>query len=518
MQKSEYIKIGKAADLSDEKERRIYRLFEILPGALAWLTLLSVVFLSWLAPVFVSFFIITFDIYWLLKTVFLSFHLRSSFSQMRKVMKVNWLRELKNNSGRWDLSWEDIRHLIILPMYQENYGVVAGALESLIKSNYPKEKMIVVLAVEVRAGETAREIARRANEKYGAHFFKFLITVHPADIAGELAGKGSNETWAAKQVKKEIIDALTIPYENILVSVFDIDTVVYPEYFGRLTYVFLETPDRIKTSFQPVPVFNNNIWDAPSFSRVVAQSGTFWHMMQQERPERLATFSSHAMSFKTLAEMDFWSTKNVSEDSRIFWQSLLFYDGRYKVAPLFYPVSMDANLAKSVWQTARNVYKQQRRWGWGVENIPYLLFGFWQNKNIPWRTKIFWAFNHLEGFWSWATNALLIFMLGWLPLFLGGQKFNITLLSYGLPQITRFIMTLAMIGMFFSAIYGAILLPPRPEQHRRFRYVFMVIQWLILPITIIIFGSLPGLEAQTRLMLGKYMGFWATPKEGKGVE
>lgn len=515
MEKSAYIKIGYAGDIKDKKERRLYRLFEILPGVLAWATLSLVIFLSWASPVFIAFFIIAFDIYWLLKTLFLSFHLRSSFARMRQVMKINWLEKLQQGSYPGAPCWRDVYHLIILPMYKESYRVVEETIESLAATNYPKQNMIVVLGIEERAGEHGVSVAEKISQKYGDKFYKFLATKHPADIAGELAGKGSNETWAAREAKKEIIDALEIPYENILVSVFDVDTVVYPEYFGRLTHVFLESPDRVYCSFQPVPVFNNNIWDAPSFSRVVAQSGTFWHMMQQERPERLATFSSHAMSFKTLVEMDFWSTKNVSEDSRIFWQSLLFYDGRYRVAPLYYPVSMDANLAGSVFKTAWNVYKQQRRWGWGVENIPYLLFGFWQNKKIPLKTKLFWGFNHLEGFWSWATNALILFMLGWLPLFLGGQKFNLTLLSYNLPQITRFIMTLAMVGLVSSAIYGISLLPSRPQKHARLKYLFMVVQWALMPITIIFFGALPGLEAQTRLLFGRYMGFWVTPKERK---
>ena len=313
-------------------------------------------------------------------------------------------------------------------------------------------------------------------------------------------------------MKKKIIDEIKIPYENILVSVFDVDTVVYAEYFSRLTYVFLESKDRIWCSFQPVPIFNNNIWDAPSFSRVTAQSGTFWHMMQQERPERLATFSSHAMNFKTLVEMNWWSVKNVSEDSRIFWQALLFYDAKYRVVPLYYPVSMDANLAENWLKTAVNVYKQQRRWGWGVENVPYVLFGFWHNKKIALRTKLFWAFNHLEGFWSWGTNALIIFLLGWTPLYLGGQAFNVTVLSYNLPQITRIIMTMAMIGLVSSAIYGTMILPPRPKNQQPSKYFLMILQWILMPFTIIVFGSIPGLEAQTRLMFGKYMGFWVTPK------
>ncbi|HCX27836.1 MAG TPA: hypothetical protein DHI91_01710 [Candidatus Portnoybacteria bacterium] len=511
MEKREYIKIGNAADLTDSKERRIYRALEILPGVLAWGTLAGVVFLSWVMPIFVAFFIIAFDIYWLLKTLFLGLHLRTGFANMKKVMRVDWLARLRAME-KMDLDWREVYHLVILPMYKESYEVVGGTLESLLAANYPKDKLIIVLATEERAGKPAQKTAAKAQQEYGDKFFKFFITTHPDGIVGELAGKGSNETWAAKQVKKNFIDKSGIPYANILVSVFDIDTVIGKEYFGRLTYVFLESEDRVYCSFQPVPVFNNNIWDAPSFSRVVAQSGTFWHMMQQERSERLGTFSSHAMNFKSLEEMDWWSTKNVSEDSRIFWQSLLFYDAHYRVVPLYYPVSMDANLAGTWWKTTLNVYKQQRRWGWGVENVPYVLFGFWQNKNIKFSTKVFWAFNHMEGFWSWSTNALLIFMLGWLPLFLGGQAFNVSLLSYNLPQITRIIMTMAMVGMVSSAIYGLILLPPRPVKRRKWGYLMMLIQWALLPLTIIIFGSLPGLEAQTRLMLGKYMEFWATPK------
>ena len=173
---------------------------------------------------------------------------------------------------------------------------------------------------------------------------------------------------------------------------------------------------------------------------------------------------------------------------------------------------MDANVAPRLLQTAKNVYKQQRRWGWGVENVPYLLFGFLQNKKIPLRRKLYFSFNQLEGFWSWATNAFIIFLLGWLPILIGSNEFNATLVAYNLPRLTRGIMTLAMIGLVTSAYISVRLLPPRPHGHRVSKYAWMVLQWALLPATIIIFGSIPGLEAQTRLMRGRYMGFWVTPK------
>ncbi len=495
------------------------RFFEMLPGLLAWATIALMIFFSWSLPAAVAIFIILFDIYWLFKTVYLAFHLRATFSKMRVNLKINWLNKL-HASG---FKFHEIYHLIILPMYKEPYEVVDGAFESLVRANYPKDKFIAVLATEERAlretsgqaGESAEEIARKIKEKFEGRFFKFLITAHPANIPGELAGKGSNETWAAKQAKKLVIDPLNIRYENILVSVFDVDTQVPTDYFGRLTYVFLTCEKPLRSSFQPVPFFNNNLFEAPALGRVIAFSSTFWQMMQQARPERLTTFSSHSMPFKALLEIGFWNTNIVSEDSQIFWQCFLHYDGDWRVVPLEYPVSMDANVAPTFLETMINLYKQQRRWGWGCENIPYMLSGFCKNKNIPKRKKWYWTFNVLEGFHSWATNALLIFALGWLPLYLGGSGFGFTLLSHNLPQITRTIMTLSMVGIISSAILSIVLLPPRPAWFRIWHYPLYFLQWFLMPITLIVFGAIPGLEAQTRLMLGgKFrLGFWVTPKQ-----
>ncbi len=513
-----YLKIGKTTDLKSPKERILYRAFELLPGTLAWLTLISVIFLSWLKPVLIALFIIAFDVHWLLKTIYLSLHLRASYSQMKKNLAIDWLGKLKSLPGK---NWQNIHHLVILPRYKEPLEVVRATFQAIANSAYPKDKMMVVLAMEERTIETGKKVAQAIEKEFGSKFYKFLITVHPQDIIGELAGKGSNSTWAARQVKKEIIDPLGIPYQDIIVSCFDIDTRVYPQYFSCLTYYYLTAKKPTQSSYQPIPIYNNNIWRAPCISRVVATSGTFWQMMQQQRPERLSTFSSQSISFQTLVEVDFWPTNMVSEDSRIFWQNLLFYNGNYRTIPLYYPVSMDANLAPTFFKTAINIYKQQRRWGWGVENIPFLFFGFYKDTQgkIPWRKKLRWILIQLEGFWSWATNALLIFLLGWLPLFLGGHKFNITLLSYNLPRVTRTLMTLAMVGLIGSAIYSTLLLPRRPKEYGLIKNLFkdlsMVVQWVLLPFTILIFGCLPGLDSQTRLMLGKYMGFWVTPKKAR---
>ena len=512
----------------------MYRFFEIIPGLLSWITIILIVLLSWLTPKETAIFIILFDIYWLLKTFYLSLHMRSTFTKMRKNMKIDWLRKLTNDqqpitNGKSENKiisrkslvvsyWSDIYHLIILPVYKEPYEVIEESFESLLKANYPKDKFIVVLAIEQQAGATAQEAAEKIQKEFGNNFFKFLITVHPANLPDEMPGKGSNETWAAREVKKIIIDSLKIPYENILASVFDVDTQIFPEYFGILTYNFLNNPRSQQSSYQPIPLFTNNIFQAPALSRVIAFSATFWQMIQQARPERLNTFSSHSTPFKALTEIGFWNTNIISEDSRIFWQCYLHYGGDWRAIPLNYPVAMDANVAPTFWKTMLNLYKQQRRWAWGSENIPYILDGFRKKSasagKISWRKKLYWGFNIIEGFWSWSTNSLIIFSLGWLPLFLGGDIFSTTLLSYSLPIITSRIMTLAMLGLATSAVLSIALLPPRPQWFRKRHYLLYFLQWILMPFTLIIFGSIPALDAQTRLMLGgKFrLNFWVTPK------
>jgi len=507
----DYLNLSRASELKNPKERILYRFFEILPGFLAWGTLGGAFILAWLSPAVIAIFIIIFVLYWFFKIIYLSWHQIVSYRQMKKNLQTNWLEKLNQLPGS---DWRDIYHLIILPMYKEEMEIVKPSLQSLADSEYPKNKMMVVLATEEKAGESAQKVAKEIEKELGKKFFRFLITIHPQNIIGEITGKGSNGAWAIKEAKEKIIDPLKIPYQNIIVSGFDIDTRPYPQYFACLTWHYLTAEKPLRSSYQPIPVYNNNIWEASAFSRVIAASGTFWQMMQQERPEQLVTFSSHSMPLTVLEKINYPSNL-VSDDSRIFWKAFLYYDGDYRTLPLYYPVSMDAVLAKNLFQTIINQYKQQRRWAWGVENIPYLLFGFLKNKKISLFEKLRQSYIILDGFWSWATTALLIFFLGWLPIILGGDKFNVTVLSYNLPRVTSNIMTLAMIGMFTSAIISFLLLPPKPKGSSKWKSLSMIFQWLLLPITLIFFGNLPALEAQTRLMIGKPLGFWVTEKARK---
>lgn len=489
---------------------RKYRLLEMLPGSFIWFTLLGALLMTFIYPLAMVYFIIIFDFYWMAKVVYISAYLVSSFRKYRQVMNQNWVKKCEEL-----LRYKDIYHVVIIPNASEGMEVIETTMASLAATDFPKERMIIAFAAEERF-QSSIENGNYIAKKYADIFHALVVTIHPDGLPNELAAKGANLTWAGKYVKQHIIDSQNIPYENIIVSVFDVDTCVEPQFFSYLTYTYLTHPRPTRSSYQPIPMFNNNIWDAPAIMRVAASGTTFWLMGEQSRPERLFTFSSHSMPFQAIVDVGWWQTDIISDDSRIFLQCFLEYNGDYEVTPLYMPVYMDTVLSDTWWKSLKNLYKQQRRWGWGSENIPFMIWHFWKAKQIPLKKRLMHLFNQIEGMWSWGTATLLIFILGYLPLALVDRSIdNQTVIAQTAPYILQYILTIANIGLILSVILGTVILPKRPTHHKPRKYLMMILQWALLPISMMVFGAFPAIDAQTRLMLGKYMGFYVTEKSRK---
>ncbi|MBI4050020.1 MAG: glycosyltransferase family 2 protein [Candidatus Doudnabacteria bacterium] len=520
---------------------KLFRALEIIPGVATWTTLLGSILLSYFVPVWVAIFILLFDLYWVLKAINTALHLLSSFFKLKIHNRYDWMwrlrqladlgsyrqdlrqapsRDLRQEykrlaridfSGRM-LDWKQIYHLVILPTFKENLVVLDQSIRSIAEADFPTEKIFFILAVEERDYERAMANARMLKNRYGETFFRFAVSVHPDGIPGEIQAKGANLTYAARSAARQIRD-LGISIDKVIVSALDSDTVVSQNYFAYLTYAFLTAEKPYRSSFQPMPVYNNNIWDAPAIARVVAVANSFWQMVEASRPDRLVTFSSHAMSLRALLEVDFWPVDVVSDDSQIFWRCWLHYDGDYRTVPIFTHISLDAMLDESYWKTLVGQYKQKRRWAWGnSENLPYLFTNALKKKNIPWWKRALYLERMFEGYYFWATASIMIAGLGWLPLLLGGSSFDEQILAVNLPLLTRLIMQIATAFLIFSVYINMVLIPKRPPGYSRWKTVNMVLQWFLVPIVSSIFGSLPAIDAQTRAMFGKYLGFWVTPK------
>lgn len=481
-----------------------YRFLEMIPGLLSWGILSLAIISSFVAPTVAVVFIIVFDLYWMLRVFYFIIHVMATYRQYRQYLKIAWYEKLTALPD-----WDQVYHLIMLPTYQEDLSILEEAMESLLRAHYRKDRFIVVLGGEERDQKNFLQYREQLEKRYKHHFADLLFTLHPKDIPGEIPGKGSNMRYMGQQVQAYLATKDIDP-DKIVVSAFDVDTVAHPQYFACLAYLFKTVDKPHRSSYQPITLFSNNIWSAAAPVRVAAFGTVFWLFSELVRPERLWTFSSHSMSWKMLTEVGFWEPDLVSEDSRIFMQGFLHYDGDYRVTPIFLPVSMDAVAGTTYAESLMALYKQQRRWAWGVEHFPYMIKKFQEHPKLPRWKKFVYIFNHLEGMFTWATAPFLIFVLGYLPFMTVNNAQSALFVNS--PHTLEFMMRGATLGVFITGGLSFFLLPPRPSRAPRWNWVFMIVQWALLPVTFILFGAIPALDAQTRYMLGKYLGFNVTKK------
>lgn len=489
------------------KKSRFVRACEILPGALVWTTLILSVILSFVRPIWMVYFIIVFDLYWLLRVTYSIPFLLASWWQYRRAIKRDWQMEAVKQSG-----YDAIRHLVFLPTYKEEVHVVRETLRNLSQAAFPANRMVIVLAGEGRDEERFRKVIEQVEPEFAHKFAGFLTTIHPKGLPNEIPGKGSNLNWSATQIVPMLVGNGLDP-ETTIVSSFDVDTIVHPQYFSCLTFLYLTVPEPTRSSYQPVALYNNNLWESPAAVRVSMFGTTFWLMTELARPEGMMTFSSHSMSLRMLMDVGYWQKDIVSEDSRIFLQGLVKYHGQYRVTPIHLPVSMDTVMTGHYWKALPALYKQLRRWAWGVENFPYMMDAFRKDKTMSLWTKYTWVFKQLEGMYTWATAPLLIFILGYLPFYAAPDQFRSFAVFQNTPFTLQWLMRLAMIGIFVSAGLALTLLPPIPKHiSRPYAGFIFLVQWLLLPVTFVVFGAIPAIDAQTRLMINRPLGFNVSPK------
>ncbi|MDD5633798.1 MAG: glycosyltransferase family 2 protein [Candidatus Omnitrophica bacterium] len=533
------------------KEERLQRVCEILPGCMSWTILLGMIALSIYKPLIAAVIIIAFYLYWIMRLFYLTIFLVLSYFRLSIEKKTDWMkrvcgmdnleeyaRSIKGVEGKEDLRKkisrvihylevekirrlekktprsDELYHVVIIPIAKEQREIVEPGIKSLAKSIFPTNRMLVVLALEERATTEVKRGAEEIHDSYKKCFLDLIVVPHPDGIIGEARVKGANATYAAKRAA-EFFEKRNIPFENVICSCFDADTVVNPEYFAALTYYFLTCPNRKLASFQPVPVYNNNIWEAPGITRVLEVGSSFFQLVEATNPEQLVTFSSHSMSFKALVDVGYWPVDMISDDSAIFWKAFIHYDGNYRVVPMYTMLSMDAVVGNDWWDTVKKVYKQKRRWAWGVENFPIVTRAFLQNNRISLVKRFRNGFKLFEGHVSWATWSFILTIIGWLPAIFATKDYSQSVMYYSTPRIARIIFNCASISLLTSIFLSLRLLPKGREHGGFLKKLGFAMQWLLIPLTIVSLSALPALDAQTRLMFGRYMTFWVTDKKRK---
>ena len=136
---------------------------------------------------------------------------------------------------------------------------------------------------------------------------------------------------------------------------------------------------------------------------------------------------------------------------------------------------------------------------------------FFNDRTIPIVQKTLKISVAFEQHFLWGTSWYLITLGALIPTILN-PAFARTTLGFNLSRVSGFILTMCLVGIVSIAVVDILLDPGKKRKFLSFVHPLTYLQWLVLPVVGLVFGSLPGLESQTRLMLGKYMGYKVTEK------
>ena len=503
-----------------------YRFFEILPGALTWSILLLPFILSIFNPRLSVFFILAYLLLWFVKAIGLDIRALQGYHMLSKHQKLPWTKmfaDLKAGAAqghdkrmpKWHykniqqlqetpmpVKATDIWHAVIIATYNESRDVLEPTIQSVINAKFDAKRIILVLAYEERGGGAVAQQAKELIDEYKDYFHAAMAVKHPHDIPGEVIGKGGNITFAGRELEKYLADEQIDPL-SVIVTTLDADNRPHPKYFACLSYVYAICPDPVHISFQPIPMFTNNIWDAPAPMRVIATGNSFWNIVLALRPHMLRNFSSHAQSMQTVIDTEFWSVRTIVEDGHQFWRTYFRYDGKHEVVPIYLPIYQDAVLARTFLRTLKAQFIQLRRWAWGASDVAYVAeMGFFRENKVPRLDLIAKFFRLLEGHVTWAVAPLILAGSAFIPALFHPKDYA----AIVLPIIASRIQTLALVGIFVTLFISIKTLPPKPRRYKAHRNVFMILQWVVLPVTTITYNAFSALYSQTRLMLGKYIG------------
>lgn len=490
----------------EKHDRGILRALEILPGLVSWNLILFPYWGILIFPVVVAYFILFFNIYWFYQSMQIAISSIISHTRIQAAKFYDWMPDIKGFPD-----WERVRHIVIIPTYKEPIHILERTLLSLANQDFPTKQIVPVLAMESKEDKQDRESKFRLLEsKFGKKFAKIFMTVHELKV-GEVAGKASNERFSAIWVKKNYIDAKKMDINYITVTSCDADHKFHPKHFASFTFKFLDNPKRFKMFWQPAVMFYNNIWEIPAITRVLNTLMSIWNLSQLPRRDKLINAQNYSLSFKLLDDVGYWDPDKIPEDWGIFFKAFYKSGGGIEVEPIYLPLLADAAQSSSFWKTLQNQYSQIQRWAWGVSDDPWIIKSYFLARGVPFWDKTMRLIQVIWAHFLWPVNWFLITIGLTIPTLIN-PAFGRTALGYTVPKLSSLILTISLAFLVVMLVIDNVHKPARPKEVSFWKHILTPFEFILMPVAGFFFSALPGIDAHTRLMLGKYIEYKVTEK------
>jgi len=491
------------------------RLWEILPGVLTWNVILFPLWGAFVVPQVVAYFMIAFLVYWMYRSFKSALLAVLGYYKIRAAEKTNWRKKFARDYKKGWLKWKEVGHVIIIASYKEPILVIEELVESLAKQKQIDLKSLsVILAQEKRAGEeNNRKTEAYFKKKYEGIFGRLMFTEHPPDLPGEIKGKASNETWAAKEFTKEVIKKIGLDMKKLTLTTTDVDTVFHPLYFAALTYHFCRDEDRYIRFWQAPLLWHTNIRRVPAPIRVVGVMGNMMHVGDVQEPDGLIfNYSCYSSSYRLIDSVGYWDTNIIPEDWHIFLQTFFGTGGQVEVKALFLPNRVGAPDGESYVAALKNRYSQTVRHAWGATDISYMIENSIEHKEIPWLRKLPRIYRLFKTHLIWSSNWFILTLGASLPVTLNREFFQTTI-GFNLPRFSQTILTICLLPLFVLIVLDWKLRPEEVRPKGIKEIFFNIVQWPLMPLATLFMAALPGLDSHTKLMMGKRIDYVTTKKK-----
>jgi len=224
----------------------------------------------------------------------------------------------------------------------------------------------------------------------------------------------------------------------------------------------------------------------------------------------LINFSTYTLSLRLMDEVGYWDADVIPEDYRMFFKAYFETGGEVEVEPIFLPVYADAAESHGFIKTFVNTYEQVKRWAWGASDDAYILKRYFTDRKAPFWDKTLRVIKVIEDHFLWPVNWFIITLGATLPPLLN-KEFSRTIIGKTLPQVASGILTASLISLILI-LFVDMRSRPRFRELPWWRKVATPFEFVLLPLVGLLFAALPGLEAHTRLMMGKYLEYRVTEK------
>ncbi len=484
-----------------------------LPGVLSWsaiaLTLLGALLVPrvWLviATVVIAYFMVR-----MLATLGFALYGEKLTGQARE---RDWTLD-EDVAGPFGFAPSVVRHIVVIPNYKEPDEILRRTLNGLAAQHRASERIIPVLGMEEREPD-ARAKGEALAAEYADKFLHVLVTVHPGNIVGEEPGKSSNEAWAAKHAR-QLVNELGLDPELVTITSCDADSILHPKYFSAIGQKFAQEAHRHLSFWQAPLLYYNNIWQVPAPIRF-----TTWLSHAVQVAELAMPFynplpiSTYTLSLSLAERCGWWDPAVIPEDWHEYLNCLFETGEEITTHAVFLPTLADATDGDGFKDAMVSRFHQVKRHAWGAEDVGYIV-GQLTERPSSMRSSTAFRFGQVlhdhvmrVAMWFVLVSVYLLMAyyatLHWYDLgYHASIAHNVTVL--------RVMFTLGGLSMAATIIFELWRCPPPDGVSKAKTALEILLLWPMLPLIGFYLGTLPALEAQTRLMLGIPLGYRVTPK------